>query len=86
MHKNPERLSYVYPVTNDVTNGTLKDCLTPVPPLRGSTGGIEERVGGSLRRIASRSQTAGIRPHFARLRRKLTINARGGWVIVAGQV
>jgi hypothetical protein len=33
----------------------MKDCLTPVPPLRGSTGANEERMGGSLERIAARS-------------------------------
>jgi len=48
-------------------------------PSRGFAGGIEERIGGSLKRIASRSQTAGIRPHFARLRRGFTIDVRGWW-------
>ena len=34
---------------------TAKDCLTPVLSLALLTGGNKERIGGSLKRIASRS-------------------------------
>ncbi len=41
-----------------------KDCLTPVPPLWGSTGGNEESVGGSLRRMRPDPEKTRIRPHL----------------------
>ncbi len=36
------------------TKTTAEDCLTPALPF-GLAGGIKERIGGSLERIASRS-------------------------------
>jgi len=65
-----EDWSHVYPASG----GTRF-----TPPWGGFAGGIKERIGGNLKRIASRSQTAGIRPHFACLRRGFTIDACGWW-------
>jgi len=41
-----------------------KDCLTPVLSLALLTGGIEERIGGSLKELRPDPEKTRIRPHL----------------------